>query len=106
MDKAEILARSKRENRGQDVASLSAARSSIMFGWIIAVCLLGVVAITEALIYDRMSWGIFFAVMAGCSAIFVSKYLKLRMRHELFIAIIDAVASAAFLIAWILQLAK
>lgn len=106
VDKAEILARSKRENRGQDVASLAVARSSIVFGWIVAVCLLAVVAIAEALVYDRMSWGIFFAVMAGCCAIFVSKYLKLRMRHELFIAIIDAVAAAGFLIAWILQLVK
>ena len=60
MNKEEILARSKQENRGQDVASLEVSRASIMFGWIIAVCLLAVVAVVEALVFDRMSSGVFF----------------------------------------------
>ena len=106
MNKEEILARSKQENRGQDVASLEVSRASIMFGWIIAVCLLAVVAVVEALVFDRMSSGGFFAVMAGCTAIFVAKYLKLRKRHELYISIIYAIGAVAFLVSWILQLVK
>ena len=46
------------------------------------------------------------AVMAGCSAIFIRKYLKLRKKHELYISIIYVFGAAAFLISWILQLAK
>ena len=105
MNREEILERSRQENRGQDVANLEVSRSSIVSGWIVAVCLLAVVAVTEALKYERMNFGIFFAVMAGCSAIFIHKYLKLRKQHELIIAIVYVVASIAFLIAWILQLA-
>ena len=104
MNREEILAKSKQENRGQDVAGLEVSRASIMFGWIVAVILLGVVTVVEALVYDRMSSGIFFAVMAGCAAIFISKYLKLHRKHELYIGIIYVISSIAFLIAWILQL--
>ena len=53
---------------------------------------------------QRMNSEVFFAVLAATSAVFFSKYLKLRKRHELIIAIIEAVAAAAFLISWILQL--
>ena len=106
MNREEILAKSRQENRGQDVANLEVSRSSIVFGWIVAVCLLAVVAVTEAIKYDRMNNGIFFAVMAGCSAIFIRKYLKLRQRHELYISIIYVIGAAAFLISWIIQLAK
>lgn len=106
MNREEILAKSKQENRGQDVAGLEVSRASIMFGWIVAIILLGVVTVVEALVYDRMSSGIFFAVMAGCAAIFISKYLKLRRKHELYIGIIYVFSTVAFLIAWILQLTK
>ena len=106
MNKEEILAKSKQENRGQDIANLEVSRASMVFGWITAVCLLALVAVVEALAYDRMNNGIFFAVMAGCSAIFINKCLKLRKQHELYISIIYVFATIAFLVAWIIQLTK
>ena len=106
MHKEEIHAKSKKENHGQDIASLEVSKASMLFGWITAVCMLAFVAVVEALVHDRMNSGIFFAVMAGCSAIFINKYLKLRKRHELYIAIVYIIATVAFLISWILQLTK
>ncbi len=105
MNREEILAKSKQENRGQDIASLEVSKASILLGWLVAVCLLAVVSVAEALAYDRMNNGIFFAVMAGCATIFISKYLKLRKRHELYISVVYVISAAAFLVAWILQLA-
>ena len=106
MNREEILAKSKQENHGQDIANLEVSKASMLFGWITAVCMLALVAVVEALVHDRMNSGIFFAVMAGCSAIFINKYLKLRKRHELYIAIVYIIATVAFLISWILQLTK
>lgn len=60
----------------------------------------------EALVHDRMDSGIFFGIMAGLCAIFINKYVKLRKRHELYIAIAYMIAAIAFFIAWILQLTK
>ena len=106
MNREEILAKSKQENHGQDIASLEVSKSSMLFGWITAVCVLALVAVTEALVHDRMNSGIFFAVMAGCAAIFINKYLKLRKRHELYIAIVYTIGAVAFLISGIIQLTK
>ena len=106
MNREEILEKSRQENRGQDIANLEVSRSSIVLGWIVAVCLLAVVAVAEAVKYDRMNSGIFFAVMAGCSAVFIRKYLKLHQKHELYISIVYVIAAAAFLVSWILQLMK
>ena len=106
MKREEILAKSKQENRGQDIANLEIARDSMQFGWIAAICILAVVAVTEAMKYGRMNYGIFLAVMAGSAAVFISKYLKLRKRHELILSIVYTAAAAAFLVAWILQLTK
>ena len=106
MNREEILAKSKQENHGQDIASLEVSKSSMLFGWITAVCVLAIVAVTEALVHDRMNSGIFFAVMSGCAAIFINKYLKLRKRHELYIAVIYMIGTVAFLISWIIQLTK
>ena len=106
MNKEEIHAKSKQENRGQDIANLEVSKASMQFGWITAVCLLSLVAVVEAIVYERMNTGIFFAVMAGCSAIFINKYLKLHKRHELYISIVYIIAAIAFFIVWVLHLMK
>ena len=106
MNRDEILLRSQRENKGQDVASLEVSKACILVGWIVAVVLLAFVSVVDAIVYERMNNGIFFAVTAGCAAIFLLKYQKLRKRHELVIGIVYTVAALLFLTAWILQLAK
>lgn len=106
MNREEILEKSREENHGQDFAELEVSKSSMALGWIVAICMLALVAVVEAVIFGRMNSGIFFAVMAGCSAIFIRKYLKLRHKHELFISIVYVVAALAFLASWIIQLTK
>ena len=104
MNREEILARSQQENQGQDVVDLEVSKASMKLGWLVVVCLLAFVTVVDAIVFERMNSEVFFAVLAATSAVFFSKYLKLRKRHELFIAIIEAVAAVAFLISWILQL--
>ncbi len=106
MNREEILARSKQENHGQDIANLEVSKASMQVGWIVIICLLAVVTVVDALVFERMNSGVFFAIMAGCTAIFVSKYLKLRMKHKLVISIVYGLVAIAFLIAWILQLVR
>ena len=59
MNREEILAKSKQENHGQDIANLEVSKASMLFGWITAVCMLAFVAVVEALVHDRMNSGIF-----------------------------------------------
>lgn len=104
MKREEILAKSQQENHGQDIANLEISKESIKIGWIVVVCLLAVVTVIDALIFERMNNEVFFAVTAATSTVFFIKYAKLHQKHELIMAILDAIAAVAFLIAWILQL--
>ena len=106
MNREDILAKSQQENRGMDVASLEVSKTSILFGWSVLVVLLGAVAVADALVFERVNYETFFALMTGCSAVFFSKYRKLRRKHELVLAVVYAVIAAAFLAAWILQLTR
>ena len=106
MNREEILARSQKENHGKDVADLETSKASMQIGWIVIICVLAAVAVVDALVFGRMNNEIFFAVMTGCSAIFASKYLKLRKKHELILAVVYAVIAVLFLAAWIVQLVK
>ena len=105
MNREEILARSQQENHGQDIANLEVSKNGMRIGWIVIICLLAIVTVVVALVFERMNSEVFFAITAATSVIFFYKYLKLHQKHELFVAIIDAVAAGAFLISWIIQLA-
>ena len=106
MNREEILAMSQQENRGQDIADLEVSKDSMKIGWILIVCLLAVVSVVDALVFERVNNEIFFAVMSATSVIFFIKYARMRRQHELIVAVVDAVAAGAFLIAWILQLVQ
>ena len=106
MNKEEILAKSKLENRGQDIANLELARESMQTGWVVIICLLALVSVVDALVLGRMNSEGFFALMAGSFAVFFSKYMKLRRKHELVLSVVYAAAAVAFLVAWILRLTK
>ena len=106
MNKEEILAKSKQENRGQDIANLEAAKSAMQIGWTVVICLLAAVSVVDAIVLGRLNYECFFALMAGSCVIFAVKYVKMRKKHELVLALLYAAAAVAFLIGWILQLAK
>ena len=104
MNREEILAKSQKENRGQDIANLEVSKNGMRIGWIVIICLLAVVTVVDAMAFERMNSEVFFAVTAATSVIFFYKYLKLRQKHELFVDVMDAIAAAAFLISWMIQL--
>ena len=106
MTKEEILEKSQNENKGRDVADIAVSQKSIMFGWIVTVCLTGVVAILNGIILNQESYGMFFAIMGGLFTIFLRKYIKFRRRHELFITIAYGIATLAFACSWIMTLAN
>ena len=104
MTREEILEKSQQENQGQDIADLEVSKNGMRIGWLVVICLLAIVAVVDALVFERMNSEVFFAVTAATSVIFFYKYMKLRKRHDLLVAVIDAIAAVIFLITWILQL--
>ena len=106
MNREEILAKSKQENRGQDIVSLAAVKDSMQLGWVVMICLLAAVTVVDALVFERMNNEVFFTVMAGSAVVFISKYFKLRRKHELVISAVYVILAVVFLVMWILQLVK
>ena len=104
MNREEILAKSQQENHGQDFVNLEVSKNGMQIGWVVIICLLAFVSVVNAIVFERMNSEVFFAVTASTSVIFFYKYMKLHQKHELFVAVIDAIAAGAFLISWIIQL--
>ena len=105
MTKEELLKKSREENKGRDVADIETSKNGIRLGWIISVVLAAGVAVTDALIFDRLCSEVFFVIMAGLAAVFWYKFAKLHRKHELFVSCCYTVAAAAFFVSWIIQIA-
>ena len=106
MNRDEILAMSKQENRGIDYVNLEVSRNSMQVGWIVILLLLAAAMVVTAVTQEKVSCDIGFAMLAGCAVIFGYKYVKLRKRHELIFTISYALGAFGFLAGWIMQLVK
>ena len=106
MTKEEILEKSQNENKGKDVAEMEVIKKALMIGWVVTVCLIGVVLICNGIVLGYEDMGALFAVISGLFIVFLIKYIKLRKRHELFITIAYGIATLCFLISWIMTLAR
>ena len=104
MNKEEILAISQNENKGKDVADVELSKTGIRAGWIVTVCLAVAAAVIDGAVFGRPAFELLFAVMTGLAVVFFWKYAKAKKPHELIIALCYSVASAAWLIAWLLQM--
>ena len=52
MNKEEILAKSKQENRGMDFVNLEASKKSMEIGWVTILVLLAVIIVVNAVTRD------------------------------------------------------
>ena len=106
MDKSEILEKSRRENRGQDVVGLEAYLSAAKTAWVVMVCLASAICVADAVLLGRACHELLFVICAGSATVFACKYRKLRAKHELFVTVCYAVGAIAFLLAWVARLVQ
>ncbi|MBR4121533.1 MAG: hypothetical protein IKT95_07260 [Spirochaetales bacterium] len=104
MTREEILEKSQNENKGKDFAEMEIIKKALMTGWVVTVCLVGVVLILNGVVLGYEDKGSLFAIMTGLFIVFLTKYIKLRKKHELFITIAYGIAAVAFLVSWIMTL--
>ena len=104
MNKEEILAISQNENKGKDVADVELSKTGIRASWIVTVCLALAAAVIDGAVFGRPAFELLFAVMTGLAVVFFRKYAKAKKTHELIVALCYSVASAAWLVAWLLQM--
>ena len=106
MEKEEILMKAQQENKGKDIADLEAQRKGTNIGFM--VCGLAFIAIV---IVEMVVTGIMhYEIMGGCFLMlgtsFFVKYISLRKKHELIVAICYTLIAIGWLTFWILRLTK
>jgi hypothetical protein len=88
MKKEEILEKSRNENKGSDELELSVLASSGKLAAQIGMLVCCLVAVLQVIFKNTInfeSWMIYFSILG---TMFTMKYLKLRRRHELLLAIL------------------
>ena len=104
MNKEEILAMAQSEGKERDLPDREAQRSGAWAAYILGVVLLILVDTVNGLVLHYVNRGADFALFSMAFAVFLTKYLRLRKRHELIMTVIWGVLALSMLVVWILQL--
>ena len=104
MTREEILAKAQNEGREKDLPDLEAQRNGAWTAYIVGVVLLIIVDTVNGLVLHYVNRGADFALFSMAFVVFLIKYLRLRKRHELIIAVIWGVLALSMLAVWIMQL--
>ena len=106
MNKEEILAKSRAENKGTDEREQQVIARAGQIAAAVGGLLCMAISILEAIFHDTFSvipW-LIYTGMQG--ALFLYKYLGLRRRHELILAILFLALCAAFAVCYVISLMK
>ena len=104
MEKEEILAKAQVENKGKDIADLDAQRNGAYIAYFVGLFLIIIWDVVEGVRFHHINYGGNMILFMMAFTAFLVKYIKLRKRHELIVALVYGAGSVAFLVLWILQL--
>lgn len=104
MNKDEILKMSRMENKNKDFVEEQKYKSSAFVGTVVGWCSIALVLILSGIIAHKANYAAYFIFFAIQSGIFVTKYVKLRKRHELFVSVIYVLAAISMAVLFILEL--
>ena len=104
MNKEDILAKARSEGKERDLPEQEARRNGAWLAYIIGVILLIFVDNVNGFVLHDVNRGADFALFSMPFVIFLVKYLRLRRRHELVVAIFWGVLALSMLVVWIFQL--
>lgn len=96
MDKDEILAKSRAENRDRDFVeaeALAKANSAALHVGIIVCGTLSILHVIFLETIDFSAWTVYFSAL---TTVMIFKYVKLRKRHELVLGLFYGVCGAVF----------
>ena len=104
MNREDILKKAQAENSGKDYADIEAQKSGTRAAYFIAVFLVIIVDLVNGFVLGNVNRGMDFVLFTMAFVAFLTKYIKLRKRHELFVTIFWGLLALMMLALWILQL--
>lgn len=104
MEKEDILARSRRENKNRDLAEQEVQRLAAAVSGSVGALVCCLVSVAAHLILDEYlysPWAIYFSIMGTQ---WVVRYVRLKRRSDLVVAILMLAASACSFISLVLRM--
>ena len=94
MDREEILQKSRTENRNQDFYEKEVLKQASTSVVIVMMVLATIFVAIQIIVGGGMNWGLYALVLSANMTTFWVKYIRLRRKHELVIAIIYTLSVA------------
>ncbi len=104
MNREEILKKAQEENNGKDYADIEAQKTGTRAAYFVAVLLVIIVDTVNGFVLGYVNRGMDFVLFTMAFVAFLTKYIKLRKRHELIVTIMWGLLALSMLVCWILQL--
>lgn len=104
MDKEEILAKSRKENRDRDFVEAEVLVKANQIALHVGTFTCGLLAILHVIFLETLdysAWTVYFSVLATTMLV---KYVKLRRRHELVIGVFYAACCVMFFVLYLRDL--
>ena len=104
MDKDEILARSRKENKDRDFVEAEALAKANSIALSVGIMICGLLSLLHVIFLETVDysvWTVYFSVLA---TVMLVKYVKLRRRHELVIGLLYAAFCVIFFVFYLQDL--
>ena len=104
MNKEEILAKSREENKNQDIYEYDVLKSAGSIATRIGLIFCCLIALLEVIFTGKVSFGSWFIFFGMLSTLFLVKFIKLHRRHELLVTVLYFALCIMFFILFIIQI--
>ena len=104
MNKEEILEKSRMENKNQDIFEKEVMKEGGNIGAIVAMILATIFFVIQIFVGGGMNYGLYAVVFSIFASGFVVKAIRLKRKHEIFVAFMYVIAVLLFSVAHIYQL--
>lgn len=94
MNKEEILAKSRAENKNKDVYEQEVLKQAYKSAVVVQLILTAVFVVTQILVGGGLNWGLWALYFSANMTTSWVKYIKLRRNHELFMAVVYTILVA------------
>ena len=98
MDREEILAKSRAENKDRDYVEVEALNKGNGLAFTTGVLLCSLVSVLHSIFKDSVDYGVWTVMFGMMSSLMLVKYAKLKKRHELLFGLVYAALSVCFFV--------
>lgn len=104
MEREEILAQSRKENKEQDLYEQEVIKTGNNIAITVAACLATIFFIIQILTGGGMNYGLYAVLFSMLATTFIVKVIRLKRKHEIFVAVLYSAMTILSSIAHILNL--